>query len=352
MRLGVAAAVVEGRVLAGDLEIDDGRVSAVGSSPAGRGGIALPGFVDLQVNGYAGVDLQRADPDEIITTCRQLAATGVTALLATIHNVAQEAYFSALASYTEVLRRQAHAARLLGAHLEGPFLSAEWPGAHDRARFVTPDSGLMRRLLDAGPVRLVTLAPELDGARSVIGALVEAGVPVSMGHTDASTACAHQAVDEGVRAITHLWNAHRRWHSRHPGPGGVALSRAEVTVMLIADGIHVAAENVMTALAAARGRVAIVTDAAPATGITAEGAVWTADGTLAGSATSMHRAFTNLVSWGVSESEAAGAVSTVPARLVGHSSGLEPGRVADVVVLDDSREVLRTLVGGQEVHRA
>lgn len=122
--------------------------------------------------------------------------------------------------------------------------------------------------------------------------------------------------------------------------------------MLIADGIHVAAENVMTALAAARGRVAIVTDAAPATGITAEGAVWTADGTLAGSATSMHRAFTNLVSWGVSESEAAGAVSTVPARLVGHSSGLEPGRVADVVVLDDSREVLRTLVGGQEVHRA
>lgn len=352
MRLGVAAAVVEGRVVAGDLEIDDGRVSAVGSQPAGRGGIALPGFVDLQVNGYAGVDLQRAEPEEIIATCRNLAATGVTALLATVHNAPQESYFAALANYAEVLRHQEHAARLLGAHLEGPFLSREWPGAHDPVRFATPDPELTRRLLDAGPVRLVTLAPELDGARSVIGALVEAGVPVSMGHTDASTARANQAIDDGVSAITHLWNAHRRWHSRHPGPGGVALSRAEVTVMLIADGIHVAAENVVTALAAARGRVAIVTDAVPAAGITAEGAVWAADGTLAGSATSMHGAFTNLVSWGVSESEAATALSTVPARLVGHSSGLEPGRNADLVVLDESREVLRTLVGGQEVHRA
>ena len=131
--------------------------------------------------------------------------------------------------------------RILGAHLEGPFLSALRLGIHPAAALAaTRISELLERLLDAGPVRLVTLAPELPGASAVIERLVRREIAVSAGHSDATAEQANAAFDLGVRSVTHLFNAMRPFHHRDPGIAGAALARPDVVVQLILDWVHVA----------------------------------------------------------------------------------------------------------------
>ena len=164
MRLGVEAALVDGTLVAGDVEILGGRVAGFGlASPNGRG-IAVPGFVDLQVNGFGGVDFLTADTDGYRRAGEALLETGVTAYLPTFITSPEEQLLAAL---REVPARR-DGPRVLGAHLEGPFLSALRLGIHSADARCNPDVDLLERLLDAGPVRLVTLAPELPGATKVI----------------------------------------------------------------------------------------------------------------------------------------------------------------------------------------
>ncbi len=129
-----------------------------------------------------------------------------------------------------------------------------------------PDLALVDELRAIGPVTTMTLAPELPGALDLIGALVERGIVVHIGHTDADAATAHAAFDRGARALTHIHNAHRRFASRDPGPAGVALTRADVTVTAIVDGVHLAPETAGSAWLAARERFCLVTDAIAAAG--------------------------------------------------------------------------------------
>ncbi|MFN0026172.1 MAG: N-acetylglucosamine-6-phosphate deacetylase, partial [Acidimicrobiales bacterium] len=138
-RLGVAAALVEGRVLPGDVTVLDGRIATVGRSPAGTGGLAVPGFVDLQINGFAGVDFTTADRDGYRHALAVLAARGVTACVATIPTAAPDAYAPALGVIAEVIRRPPPGTRVLGAHLEGPFLNPERRGAHPQPWLRRPD---------------------------------------------------------------------------------------------------------------------------------------------------------------------------------------------------------------------
>ncbi len=130
--------------------------------------------------------------------------------------------------------------RILGAHVEGPFLSAERLGTHPREWRRDPDRRLMERLLKAGPVTFVTLAPELPGAVELVDLLVRHGVVVSCGHTDATAAQAHVAFDRGARAVTHLFNAMRPLRARDPGIAGAALCRDDVVLQLVVDGHHLA----------------------------------------------------------------------------------------------------------------
>jgi len=234
-------------------------------------------------------------------------------------------------------------------------------GVHDAASRRAPDLGLVRRLLEAGPVSAMTLAPELPGALELVDELVARGLIVSCGHTDATAAQAHAAFDRGARTVTHLFNAMRPSTPRDPGIAMAALAREDVTVQLIVDGHHLAGETVLVAWRAARGRFALVSDAVAAAGmgdgrftlggtqVTAEdGAVRRADGTLAGSAASIIDGVRNLHALGAPLEDALAAASSVPARIAGRTDlgRLAVGAPADVVVLDDRLEVQRVLVAG------
>jgi N-acetylglucosamine-6-phosphate deacetylase len=362
MRLGVEAALVDGRLLPGDVEIDGGVVRAVGLGGAGRG-IAAPGFIDLQVNGFAGVDLMAADRDGYERVGEALLATGTTAFQPTFVTAPEDALLDAL----RAMPADGIGPRVIGAHVEGPFLSPRRAGVHDVGGLSAPDAALLRRLLEAAPVSQVTLAPELPGAFELIDELVARGVTVSAGHTDATAAEAHLAFDRGVRTVTHLFNAMRQSTPRDPSVALAALARPDVVVQVIVDLHHVATDTVMVAWQAASSRFALVTDAAPAAGMgdgvfmlggrrieAADGVVRGPEGQLAGSALTMIDAVRNLHGLGVALEDALRAASTVPAKVaqrpdLGH---LAPGAPADIVVLDDRLEVVRVLVeGGDRVAR-
>jgi N-acetylglucosamine-6-phosphate deacetylase len=358
MRLGVSAALVGGTLMPGDVEVEDGLVAAVGLPSANGRGTAVPGFVDLQVNGFAGVDFLGADARAYARAGEGLLETGVTAYLAAFITSPEDVLVEALRG----LPAEAAGPRVLGAHVEGPFLSALRLGTHPPEARRDPDPALLERILDAGRVRLVTLAPELPGALGLVDLLVERGVVVSCGHSDASAGAAEAAFDRGAAAVTHLFNAMRPFSHRDPGIAGAALTHPGVTVQLIADGVHLAREAVLLAWSSARGRVALVTDAVAGAGLgdgsyalgdvpieVANGVVRREDGVLAGSALTMIEAIRNVHRLGVPLEEAVLAASEVPARLLAEPrlGRLEVGLPADVVVLDDSLEIVRTIVAGE-----
>jgi N-acetylglucosamine-6-phosphate deacetylase len=363
MRLGVQAALVDGRLVPGDLELDGGVVAAVGVGSAAGGAIAAPGFVDLQVNGFAGVDLAGADAAGYRRAGEALLATGVTAYLPTFITAPEEELVAALRGLPATSGRPG-GPRILGAHLEGPFLSPRRLGAHPPAGRRDPDAELLQRLLDAGPVRRMTLAPELPGALELIDTLVARGIVASLGHSDAGAAEAHRAFDRGARTVTHLFNAMTLGTPREPGLALAALARPDVAVELIVDGHHLAGDTVRVATQAARGRFALVTDAAAAAGMgegdfvlggrpirSEGGAVRSEDGVLAGSALTMIDAVRNLHRLGVPLEDALSAATAVPARIaaVSGSGRIRPGDPADLVVLDDRLEIRQVLLAGDPV---
>jgi N-acetylglucosamine-6-phosphate deacetylase len=358
MRLGVEAALVDGQLVSGDVDVLGGRIAGLGlSSPNGRG-IAVPGFLDLQVNGFAGVDFLSADAEAYQQAADAILETGVTAFLATFITSPEEQLLAALRE----VPAETDGARVLGAHLEGPFLSALRLGIHPAAARRNPDLELLERLLDAGPVRLVTLAPELPGARPVIERLLQREVAVSAGHSDASAEQATEAFDLGVRSVTHLFNAMRPFHHRDPGIVGAALARPDVVVQLILDWVHVAPTTAAMVWEAAQGRLALVTDAMSGAGLSdgdyrlgeldveiRDGVARGTSGALAGSALTMIEAVRNLVAVDVPLERALEAATAVPARALGDPrlGRLDVGGRADLVVIDDALEVVRTIVGGE-----
>jgi N-acetylglucosamine-6-phosphate deacetylase len=360
VRLGVRAALVGGELVPGDVEVADGEIAGYGLSPAGAGGIAAPGFVDLQVNGFAGVDFLDADRGGYERASEALLETGVTSFLPTFITSPEERVLSAL---QEVPAAPAGGARVLGVHLEGPFLSPVRLGAHPPSARRDPDLMLARRLIEGGPVVLMTVAPELPGALELIALLREHGIVVSCGHTDATAPEAHAAFDAGATLTTHLFNAMRPLGHRDPGVVGAALSRPDVVAQLIVDGVHLAPEVVQLVWRAAAGRVGLVTDAIAAAGIgdgtymlgevevdVRDGVARRAsDGVLAGSVLTMIEAVRNVHALGAPLEQALTAASAVPARVLGSErvGRIERGVPADVVVLDDALEVVRVVVGGE-----
>ena len=251
MKLGVEAALVDGILVQGDVEVLDGLVVGYGLASRNGRGIAAPGFVDLQVNGFGGVDFLDADTAAYARAGEALLETGVTAYLPTLITSPED---QILAAMREVPLGESRP-RILGMHLEGPFLSPNRLGTHEASARRDPDLALLDRLLDGGPVRLMTLAPELQGADALIDRLLERGVAVSLGHSDATAAQANAAFDRGARSVTHLFNAMRPFLHRDPGIVGAALARDDVIVSIILDGIHLAPETTHGRVAR-RGRAA------------------------------------------------------------------------------------------------
>jgi N-acetylglucosamine-6-phosphate deacetylase len=359
MRLGVESALVDGRLVRGDVELDGGRITGVGlASPNGQG-IAVPGFVDLQVNGFAGVDFLDADADGYRTAGDALLETGVTAYLPTFVTAPEARLIAALRS----LPAGTGGPRILGAHLEGPFLSPRRLGIHRAEARRDPEPMLLERLLEAGPVRLVTLAPELPGAHELVDLLLRHEVAISCGHSDATADEANAAFDAGVRTVTHLFNAMRPFRHRDPGIAGAALARDDVVVQVILDGVHLAPETATVVWRAAAGRVALVTDAMAGAGLTdgtyrlggfdveiVDGVARGPEGELAGSTLTMIEGIRNLHVLGASLEDALRAATAVPARVLRLPAigRLAVGLPADVVVLTDELEIERVLVDGRD----
>lgn len=377
--LGVGAALVDGAILGGDVCVGrDGTVESVGVPYVGRrSSMAVPGLVDLQVNGFAGVDLRHADEDGYRAAGAALAAHGATAVQPTFFGCSVDGYVDALSVLAAVRHRRLGdvpsptGCRFLPAHLEGPFLNPTFKGAHDARTFLEPSVEVADRLVGTGQVGFVTLAPELVGGIELVRHLAGLGVVVSIGHSDADDDTTVAAIDAGARHLTHCWNAHRRLTSRDPGPAAVALVRPLVAVGLIVDRVHVADETVRLTLKAAKGRVAATTDAIAPAGTTSEpdappwdvgsgmavsvtdGRATLADGTLAGSVATPIEILRNLMRIGLDLDDAVDCCGGVQRRLLGLDDvRVRPGDTADLVVLDDDVSVLRTLVAGDEVFAA
>lgn len=358
MKLGVEAALVGGALVPGDVEVFEGRIAGVGLASANGRGIAVPGFIDLQVNGFGGVDFLEADAQGYRRAGEALLETGVTGYLPTLITTPEDELVAAMKEIPIV----AEGPRILGIHLEGPFLSPRRLGAHPPSARRDPDEALLLRLLAAGPVRIVTLAPELPGADALIARLQALGVTVSCGHSDATSEQANAAFDAGVRTVTHLFNAMRPFEHREPGIAGAALARDDVIVQVIADGVHLAHDTVKLVWHAAAGRVALVTDAMSAAGVpdgayslggvdvvARDGAVRLPNGVLAGSVLTMIDAVRNLHALGVDLTDAIGAATAVPADVLGLPTlgRLDLDLPADVVVLNDNLDIETVFVGGE-----
>ena len=360
MRLGVEAALVRGNLLPGDVELSDGRVSAVGLNGTPGRGVAAPGFVDLQVNGFGGVDFLSADRSAYHRAGEALLRTGVTAFQPTFITSPEDELEAALREIPD----DGGSPRILGAHLEGPFIAADRLGTHPSESRRDPDTALLERLLAAGPVAHVTLAPELPGALELVDLLRSRGVTVAYGHSSATADEARRGFERGGRTVTHLFNAMRPFEPREPGLAGAALVCADVLVQVILDGVHLAEDTARLVWQAAPGRVALVSDAIAGAGVgdgrfslggipveVRDGIARREDGVLAGSTLTMIEAVRNLVTLGAPLAGALAAASEVPARIAGRPElgTLEPGATADLVVLDDRLEVERVLVGGTDV---
>ena len=340
-----------------------------GELPARRrefGGLLSPGFVDLQVNGAFGSDVGvHAGALEAIS--RALPRTGVTAYLPTAISWSLDRY----AGLFEAIEQAgaARGARILGAHLEGPFLAPSRAGAHDPANLRPVDTDVLAELLASGLVRVMTLAPELPGALDAIGLIVAAGAVASAGHTDATHDEVVRAADAGLTLGTHLFNAMSPLHHREPGAVGALLSDGRLRTGIIADGVHVdpAAVRIAYAAKGADG-LALVTDAMQAAGMpdgayalsgrpvqVSGGVARLDDGTLAGATVTMDEAIRRAAGFlGVGVEAVIPMATRTPARVLGldRLGEIAPGAEADLVLLGADGVVAETLVAGETVYRA
>jgi N-acetylglucosamine-6-phosphate deacetylase len=363
-----------GFVLA-DLVAAEGRVAAITPQADGvaltldaGGCYVLPGFVDLHIHGAAGADVMDADPAALATVARFLSTCGVTSFLATTMTAPHGAILAAVAAVAAYGAEPQEGARLLGVHLEGPYISPLFPGAQPAAAIRPPNLAEFAELAGAGPLRMITLAPEVPGADALIRTARSHGLTVVLGHTDATYEECLAAVELGVSQATHTYNAMSGLHHRRPGALGATLSHDSIYAQLIADNIHVHPAGIKI-LARCKGseRTVLITDAIRATGMgpghydlagqtvtVAEGACRLADGTLAGSILMMDEALRNfMAATGYSLAEAWPTTSRTPACSIGlgrEISSLAPGHCADLVLLDPQLAVVATVVGGRVVY--
>jgi N-acetylglucosamine-6-phosphate deacetylase len=312
--------------------------------------LLLPGFVDLQVNGAFGVDVA-TEPSRVPELSESLLSTGTTAYLPTIISSPQSLYEEVLPELAAATGGPSSGAEVLGVHLEGPFINLEKKGAHAAAHVARPDPELLLRLLDLGPVRMITVAPELGGSGDLMALAASRGIVVSAGHSDAPFEIAYEALDASVAGVTHLFNAMSAMHHREPGLPGAAYAHPRAVCGLIPDGLHVHPEMVGLAFRMlGPDRIYLTTDAIAAAGmgggeyrlasrtVYMEGGVpQLGSGVIAGSVLIMIEAFRNILAFtGCTVPEAARMASTTPARLVGEGrrkGRLVPGYDADVTVL-------------------
>lgn len=357
----------------GTVLVEGGRITAVGTAdtlavPAeakiidAQGKAVVPGFIDIHMHGLMGHDSMGPDLAYVI---RDLPAFGVTAFLGTTLTLPRDETLAHLEAMAAVLDAPPPGAHCLGIHLEGPFLSPSRPGMATSDWFepLNWESFQTFQRAAKGHIRMVTFAPEADGAMACIPRLIEAGVVPVIGHSNATFEQVAEAVRLGLANATHTFNAMSPLHHREPGVVGAVMYFNEIVAELIADGVHVH-PAVMAILLRVKGleRVALVSDAAPLAGLpdgeyewehkpvfVRDGSCHLADGTIAGAHALLDTGVRNLVNLvGLPLEQALVPATRVPASVLGLRKGrLAPGYDADIVLLDDQLRPALTLVGGE-----
>jgi len=332
--------------------------------------IIAPGFIDIHVHGSAGYDAMQADQTARGDFEKFLARHGVTAYCPTTVAAPIDTTQTALERLADAIEAepgQASGARPLGIHLEGPFISRACRGAHPAENLLSPTVATFHKFWQSarGHIRMITIAPELDGATELIAEATRRGVCVSLGHSDATLQSARHGFAAGARHATHTFNAMRRLDHRDPGILGEVLTNDQVTADVIADGFHVA-PTMIDLLLKTKGieNVALITDAISAAGMPdgryqlgpfevelKAGRCLIGD-RLAGSALTMDRAVRNLMNFAKVDLQQAVRAATInPSRIVGAQKNgvLEPGADANFVVLTSAGEVRATVIKGAVV---
>jgi N-acetylglucosamine-6-phosphate deacetylase len=328
----------------------------------------LPGFIDVHVHGAVGHEVMDASPEKLANMARFYARHGVTGFLATTWTAGHFETLNALRAVSVQMGRQADdEARILGVHLEGPYLNPARCGAQDVNHIRRADQAEAIDLLNSGLVRRLALAPEFSENLWLVDECVRRGVAVSAGHSDATFEQMQIAVAHGLSQVTHTFNAMSPFNHRQPGVVGAALLLPELTCELICDLVHVhpAAVRLLTQVKSPE-HILLITDAVRPTGLpegeytidarrvqVQAGAVRLPDGTLAGSVLTMERALQNFISvTGLSLESAWQVTSLNPARAAGFADrkgSLEPGKDADLVILSPTYDVVTTIVEGKEL---
>ena len=337
----------------------------------GKDKFIVPGYIDIHVHGGGGSDVMDGDYEAINQIAITHSRFGTTAFLPTTMTMSKNKIICSLRSICEAVKKGTAGAEILGIHMEGPYINPEKKGAQkeDDIKKISIEEFLEFNQASGNLIRLVTIAPEMPGAIGLIKYLYKQGIIASVGHSNATYAQVQAGIEAGLSHVTHTFNAMRGLHHREPGVVGAALISPELTVEVIADGIHIhpIVLKILTKIKEAE-KVVLITDTIRATGlkegtydlggqevIVTEGQARLKDGTLAGSVLTMDKAVKNMVNKiGIQLPKAIQMASFNPAKSIGiddKKGSLEPGKDADIVILNKNLETELTIVAGKVVYR-
>lgn len=360
----------------GDMLVEDGIIREVGVTSDTKvdetvdlgGETVVPGFIDIHTHGAVGVDANGADADGFEKMCRFYASQGTTSWLCSILTDTREQTLWAIDQYKEWKKRGHEGAELMGIHLEGPFLCAEYKGAMPEHLLKKPDMELLKEYQDAaeGDVRYITVSPEVEGIPEFIPYMKSLGMQVAIGHSGADYDTARRAIRNGAMAATHTGNAMKLLHQHFPAIWGAVLEDDDVFCEIICDGRHLHPGTVRFIIKMkGLDKVVAITDSIMAAGlpdgnyklgvndvVVVDGdAKLAVGGSRAGSTLTTGTALKNVLEYtGKSLQEIIPMFTENPARLIGvydRIGSLNPGKSADMVVLDEAHNVVRTFVKGQ-----
>ena len=337
-----------------------------------EGAIVLPGFIDQHIHGAGGSDGMDATVSDYETIAKTVAAEGTTSFVITTMTQSVENITKAMEAVKEYGSAQRDGARVVGIHLEGPFIAAAYKGAQPLEYVAKPDVEVFKAYNEASgnAIKIVTLAPEVEGSDELIAYLTENNIVASIGHTGAKCAEIEKAIAAGASNVTHTYNAQTALHHREIGTVGSAMLFDELNCELIADTIHVSVPAMKLLIKnKPDDKISLITDAMRAKGIpdgvselggqvvyVKNGEARLADGTLAGSVLRMNRALQNVVTKvGVPFTKAVDFATINPARMLGidgETGSIAIGKRADFTVINENYDVLYTISGGKVIYKA
>lgn len=337
----------------------------------GKDKYIVPGYIDIHVHGGGGSDVMDGDYEAINQIAISHSHFGTTSFLPTTMTMSKDKIIRSLRSICEAVKKGTAGSEILGIHMEGPYINPEKKGAQkeEDIRKISIDEFSEFNQASGNLIRLVTIAPEMPGAIGLIKYLYEQGIITSVGHTNATYVQTQAGIRAGLSHVTHTFDAMRGLHHREPGVVGAALTSPELTVEIIADGIHIhpIVLKILTKIKEDE-KVVLITDAMRAAGlkegtydlggqevIVTKGQARLKDGTLAGSVLTMDKAVKNMVNKiGIQLPKAIQMASYNPAKSIGienKKGSIEPGKDADIVILNKNLETELTMVAGKVVYR-